>query len=434
MTSAIFATEELARLLPIANQIELGFAQPDYAFDEFIQAPVEATSAVIRALDKATPAGARARARNSVEIGRFPKFIGLITANAIVSAVEGRPCRYSRSTSNYRGVISGAPSWLTSRPLIRNIDAMERAGLLSGQRGKAGPGGGPQSTFWATDKLACLLTAEGTNDLSAIIQEPERPMLILKDEAKRSIAFTPTKASEAAASAVRRYNVYVDKTDISALAPNGILRRRFHRPLYRIFNNSSWTQGGRFYGGWWQTLPKTARSDILIGGEPTIELDFSGFTPRALYHLAGIEYLGDPYEIPEVKRQSEIAKLDWATVRSAIKVLFLFLLNSSHRRGASGVQTVLGKSMRNTTAIRCIKEHHALIAEYFHNGAGLEMMALEADVCERIICAGVENDICILPIHDSFIVSTKHIDWLHEVMSDSYRHVFGFLPIIKQSI
>ena len=34
--------------------------------------------------------------------------------------------------------------------------------------------------------------------------------------------------------------------------------------LRRIFNNGSFQQGGRFYGGWWQNIPKLCDNKTFI--------------------------------------------------------------------------------------------------------------------------------------------------------------------------
>ena len=61
----------------------------------------------------------------------------------------------------------------------------------------------------------------------------------------------------------------------------------FKRSLYRVFNNGKLTNGGRFYGGWWQNIKKDYRRAITINGGTTAELDYSSLHPSMLYALEG---------------------------------------------------------------------------------------------------------------------------------------------------
>ena len=55
------------------------------------------------------------------------------------------------------------------------------------------------------------------------------------------------------------------------------------RYLKRIFNNSSLEEGGRFYNGWWQSIPSRYRPFISINGDFTIEMDYSSIHIHLLY-------------------------------------------------------------------------------------------------------------------------------------------------------
>jgi len=55
---------------------------------------------------------------------------------------------------------------------------------------------------------------------------------------------------------------YSDEKD----RPQFIQLERFR--LYRVFNNGSFDLGGRFYGGWWQRIPRDDRPYITINGQP----------------------------------------------------------------------------------------------------------------------------------------------------------------------
>ena len=47
--------------------------------------------------------------------------------------------------------------------------------------------------------------------------------------------------------------------------------------------------GGRFYGGWWQSLPSKFRPHITIDGQKTSEVDFSTMSLRILYAKENIQ-------------------------------------------------------------------------------------------------------------------------------------------------
>ena len=53
--------------------------------------------------------------------------------------------------------------------------------------------------------------------------------------------------------------------------------------LRRIFNNGSLEQGGRFYYGWWQSIPSEYRQYISLNGDYVVELDYSSIHIHLLY-------------------------------------------------------------------------------------------------------------------------------------------------------
>ena len=70
-----------------------------------------------------------------------------------------------------------------------------------------------------------------------------------------------------------------------------------NRSLYRVFTDTSFTRGGRFYGGWWQNIPSRLRPFITINGKETVELDYSSMHPRMLYAHIGMECPDEPYDV-----------------------------------------------------------------------------------------------------------------------------------------
>ncbi|MCS5594780.1 MAG: hypothetical protein NZ730_09590 [Porticoccaceae bacterium] len=67
--------------------------------------------------------------------------------------------------------------------------------------------------------------------------------------------------------------------------------------LRRIFSRGDMSLHGRFYGGWWQSIPskeKQYRTHITIDGHRTCEIDYSAVCLRIVYALQGISI--DPKE------------------------------------------------------------------------------------------------------------------------------------------
>ena len=65
--------------------------------------------------------------------------------------------------------------------------------------------------------------------------------------------------------------------------------------LARIFNDSKWGVGGRFYNGWWQEIPSKYRKYITIDEGYTIELDYSALHPHIVYFQNDLELRDDAY-------------------------------------------------------------------------------------------------------------------------------------------
>ena len=83
----------------------------------------------------------------------------------------------------------------------------------------------------------------------------------------------------------------------------------------RIFNNGKWSDGGRFYGGWWQRIPGELRRRIVINnsGNTCSELDYSGLHIVLLYAQENIDYWKDvqvdPYTLDGYETSERMRQL-----------------------------------------------------------------------------------------------------------------------------
>lgn len=187
--------------------------------------------------------------------------------------------------------------------------------------------------------------------------------------------------------------------------------------LYRVFNNGSFNQGGRFYGGWWIGLHKADRPRLCINGEAVVELDFVALHPRLAYDLAGqpLDPDDDPYALSG--RLQEVP-------RDLRKRAFAQLLNSSGNILAPpGVVAQLPRRVSWKEVVEGLEQRHAPIAGWFRKGRGLELQAVDACIAASVVFRMTKSGVACLPVHDSFIVPTTHCTMLEEVMATSYRSV-----------
>lgn len=186
------------------------------------------------------------------------------------------------------------------------------------------------------------------------------------------------------------------------------------RTLYRVFNNGTFEEGGRFYGGWWQGIPKAYRPYITLNGKQTVEVDYSAIHPTILYNELGIPMPDDPYEIEGLGNRELVKK----TVNALINA------------GGPNIKPVEGFSegkvgMFWKEFLATVKRHFALFKPYFGTGYGLKLQRIDSDIAESVMVRFSEKSIPILPVHDSFIVHYGHADLLQMTMQEEFEQITG---------
>jgi hypothetical protein len=288
---------------------------------------------------------------------------------------------------------------------------------------------------------------------------PEKDLVILRDEEKNNIDYADTphtlkmKENLKLINEVLNSNVILLKITDQDLA---YLNERLsnHKDseirkggsidftqtsLWRVFNNSSWSQGGRFYGGWWQRIlnkketGEDYRKDITINGMPTREYDYSGFHINMLYALKKLPLpKGDVYKLPGYSNDP--------IFRRFVKRMLLVMVNASSR---SSVRKVMHeavhryhslelpsgiKSTRNVDIfpiVDALEREHAPIKDYFCTGKGIDLQYHDSVIAEAILVFFANNNIPCLPLHDSFIVDCRYHEWLKYIMQVAFRKYFG---------
>ena len=316
------------------------------------------------------------------------------------------------------------------------------------------------SRMRATPKLMEIVQNQHKVTLPMIRRTlPEKDLVILRDEEKNNIDYADTpytlkmKENLKLINEVLNSNVILLKITDQDLAylnqrlnghRNDEIRKRgsidfTQTSLWRVFNNSSWSQGGRFYGGWWQRIlhrkqtGEDYRKDITINGMPTWEYDYSGFHINMLYAFENLSLPEeDVYKLPGYSNTEAF--------RRFVKRMLLVMVNASSR---SSVRKVMHeavhryhslelpsdiKSTRNVDIfpiMDALERKHAPIKDNFCTGKGIDLQYHDSVIAEAILVLLAKHNIPCLPLHDSFIVDCRYHEWLNYIMQAAFRKYFG---------
>ena len=189
--------------------------------------------------------------------------------------------------------------------------------------------------------------------------------------------------------------------------------------LTRIFTDGSLDKGGRYYGGWWQSLPSQIRkSSLTIDGGLTVEHDYSQIHPRMLYILAGKTLAGDAYTIAGIDRDD--VKVAWQIVINADSLSSATAALSAKLAASRKEVETRAHKAEARKIIKAVKAAHPEISDYFHSGIGIRLQRHDSDIATMVMDTLIGQGIVCLPVHDSFIVPAEHGDLLQETMDVAF--------------
>lgn len=395
--------------------------------------------------------------------GQFKKNLSLLVANLVGLELRtpGTRLAYSRDRSRYNARY--LPEGIGYGPMMRAADSLIALGLAEGNTGyrewgaldDAGEEGwiGHQSRIWATQRLIDLFIETRVRPFSIGRTDYKRETIRLRNARKYPIGYKDTDAIRAMRELVERYNQELAVADIG-LTPEGEARLSAkqakyrgrknlsldNRFVYRVFSQSSFEKGGRFYGPWWQGVGKKIRREILIDDDVTIELDYSAQFPHLLYSMEGVDYASTfgatdyPYSVPGFEH---------LPIKFLKGVFIRYLNTSSWNEATLSIKKLANsKKYRKNRKIaaashgaifRAIRTKHRRIAHYFFKDVGTRLMNLDAQVTEEIIRRCLDARITVLTIHDSFIVSCENKEFLELTMREAWAaHGHCSVPNIKE--
>ena len=222
---------------------------------------------------------------------------------------------------------------------------------------------------------------------------------------------------------------------------------------------------GRIYGGFWQKLNGEYRDHIVINGQQTIEIDYSGVGIYLLYDKYKIpRFKGDAYDLSSVGYH--YSKYTYKELRPLLKYALMIMINSSNEVEALFAikdkireHQELPQDIDIKPLIEAFAKRHEAISRFFYKGMGIIQYRLDSEICANIISyflyhyqypnpsyrvieelrkegkllkgmpeevlQYIKGGVPVLTVHDSFIILAEHEKALRKQMEGQYKHLLN---------
>jgi hypothetical protein len=343
------------------------------------------------------------------------------------------------------------------KKIIQIVDALVDFGVLHQKIGFNDRVSGVafQARIWASEGLKAQFKEAKFHQFHIQSLE-EREPIVLRDKNKDDDEYQSDEKIRAMRRVLTDYNDLLSNTHIDIYnlekpvieigAGKKKMRLQINQQdkfVRRIFNNSRWDQGGRFYGGWWQRCPSEYRESIMMDGMMTSEIDYSGLHVVLLYAKEGINYWAevneDPYLLYGIKNIDPDIDL-----RAVAKLLMLTAINADDEAKAfqalrfQAETGTLEKRLTNDQLepiLAALKRKHEPIAHKIASGAGIDLMYLDSQITEKLVEAFTYTHKCpILTVHDSYVVPFGYDRILYKEMQKAFTAITGTThPVAKHT-
>ncbi|AZO61234.1 MAG: hypothetical protein E5Y51_05660 [Mesorhizobium sp.] len=382
--------------------------------------------------------GLRKRQRDDEARDRFRLAVEVLACNFLViqMTASDSPLAVPKSSAAMWGPAHSKPK-IYGKHFLDALNVLEhpQIGMIervaTGYRFEAGTGG--LSTVRARPKLLTTL-AVSVDGWDGFTREPPTEVLILKaSKAKGEVAveldYRETGRTRKLRKEVEVINEYLSSAPIHLNGGPGHLdedgqpvdpTKRFVR---RIFNNGVWTEGGRLYGAFWETMPKAMRRELLrIGsakepaGEPIANVDYGQLFPRLAYVRADIS--DPPAELYDVFGDG--------SSRAGVKKLLNALLFHKGRltHWPIGTAKYFG-GMKLADAVAAIYSAHQPIAHLFGTGIGHKLAFMESNILIEVLVRLRFRNIVALPLHDAVLVAQSNAETAKHEMEEAFAAALG---------
>jgi hypothetical protein len=372
----------------------------------------------------------------------------LLNLLSIAGKDRARYCSYYRTSNAYSSRSRYNPLKI-SIGLVEVIDALYAADMIEHHIGffDRNTCMGRVSRMRATDKLLAMVEIEQADFPALLKCHTDTEDIILRPakvggKKQKDLEYEDTPKSHRMRAILGQYNALLERTDLRLdISPveasaygidlDDLLTDPASKRVQRIFNDSCFNLGGRFYGGWWETIPSELRARILIHGRSTVEPDFSALHIRLLYALEGIDYdaeiIGDPYHLAGYEQS--------VRMRKVLKQAILIAVNAkSFESGLRAFRNklvekreefdwVFDEEIDRKDLLQAMIDKHHVIGHHLFNGRGKYLQFIDSQITELLLIRAMDQGIVVLPVHDSYIVESEHEAYIEQEMDRCFWEI-----------
>jgi hypothetical protein len=281
----------------------------------------------------------------------------------------------------------------------------------------------------------------------ALELEDHRDLIVMNGDAKGQRVLPPPDDPwlQRAEAEIRTINEYLKSIPLTVAGlevlplrdmPNKLansLTTPHHRTVRRVLKGTI-NEGGRLYQAYWLTMRREDRHLLAIAGEPVVTVDYSAAFIRLAYSTEGkvLPPGDDPYDLTGEDHK----RTDWTALRTGRKKMLAAMMlmdrpltrwpgDTVEEQAALRLCFPPGTKPREIVA-EIKARHHAIAAEWFERGRGIELHRTESDiliaVLLRLIDLGIRG---ACPLHDCIICAKSDAHVVRSVMLDEARRITG---------
>jgi hypothetical protein len=332
-----------------------------------------------------------------------------------------------------RGSRYDGPASTSTLPRLLDLLAAPEMAFLEKRNGEKGNPfrRGRRTTIRAGERLLTRIEKYDVQ-LDDLGQDLDQETIILKrtkadywDPGDR-VDYDDTEETMRFRKQMRTINTCLAEAEIECdpyVAEDGALVDAGDRLLRRYFNNESFTQGGRLFGGFWQPLKSEERHrGITISGASVATLDYGQMFVRIMYGLAGAEPpSGDAYAIP-----------GYSKYRKGIKKVFaaLTFVEGDLKQRPKGTKKLLPRHGTVQDVTADIRAHHRPIAHLLEQLVGHQVSYYESQIMVDLLLRLRDDGVVALPIHDAVVVASSAVEKAERAMRSVFRERLGIEAVV----